>query len=397
MTRVRRTPYAVFYLEDHMPLDIDAIVAGDVPSTPISRYVLALAVLTGERYRLSRAELGLLMALPATAWVNEDDLDDAVELVPLQRAGLVVSDSEDPHLSALRERDEALRDNQWNVYAALYHYMTQWRGVRFSEGEGDGELLSSKSREAAGELVALHGQPPPAVVKSDAGDVLPLGRREPEGDLYRTLVARKTTRAFATDTPMTLDQLDVVLRYVFGVHGYARNAADDVCIKRTSPSGGGLHPIEAYPIVTNVEGAEPGIYHYNCGDHSLTKLEDVDGTEARGLATAFMCGQGYFGSAHVSIVLTARFARNHWKYRRHQKAYAGILMDAAHLSQTMYLVSAELGLGAFVTLAINGADIEERLGLDGVSEGVIAMTGCGPRAADKSPLELHFVASAADA
>src|SRR5437588_12277835 len=107
------------------------------------------------------------------------------------------------------------------------------------------------------------------------------------------------------------------------------------------------------------------------------------------MATSFMCGQSYFGSAHVSFVLTARFFRNHWKYRRHQRAYAGILMDAAHLSQTLYLVSGELGLGAFITIAINSRDIEEHLGLDGVSEGVIAMTGCGRRAPGESPLEVH--------
>jgi hypothetical protein len=50
-----------------------------------------------------------------------------------------------------------------------------------------------------------------------------------------------------------------------------------------------------------------------------------------------MAGQSFFGAAHVSFVLTARFARNHWKYRGHDRAYAGMLMDAAHLSQTLYL------------------------------------------------------------
>src|SRR5205085_9770337 len=91
-----------------------------------------------------------------------------------------------------------------------------------------------------------------------------------------------------------------------------------------------------------------------------------------------------------TFILTARFYRNHWKYRRHQKAYAGLLMDAAHLSQTLYLVSTELNLGAFVTIAINARDIEERLGIDGVTEGVIAMTGCGRRMPGESPLELRF-------
>jgi SagB-type dehydrogenase family enzyme len=159
-------------------------------------------------------------------------------------------------------------------------------------------------------------------------------------------------------------------------------------MKRTSPSGGGLHPIEVYPIISNVSGVPAGIYHYNVREHALALLSELQPREACATATEFACGQNYFGAAHVSFVLTARFYRNHWKYRRHQKAYAGILMDAAHLSQTLYLVSGELGLGAYLTIAINTRDIEGRLELDGVNEGAIAMTGCGLRARTPSPLEL---------
>ncbi len=52
-------------------------------------------------------------------------------------------------------------------------------------------------------------------------------------------------------------------------------------------------------------------------------------------------------------------------------------MDAAHLSQTFYLVCGELGLGAFITAAINSSNIEEKLGLDGFIEGALAICGCG--------------------
>jgi nitroreductase len=88
-------------------------------------------------------------------------------------------------------------------------------------------------------------------------------------------------------------------------------------------------------------------------------------------------------------VLVSRFARSFWKYRKHERAYGVLLMDAAHLSQTFYLVAAELGLGAFVTAAINGADAEERLGLDGFSEGALALLGCG-RPGERSELDPEF-------
>jgi SagB-type dehydrogenase family enzyme len=189
---------------------------------------------------------------------------------------------------------------------------------------------------------------------------------------------------------MSLDDLDTILRYVFGCHGYAGRSDGVVSIKRTSASAGGLHPVVAFPIVSNVEGVAPGVYHYNAGDHSLALLEGLTRDGARQLASESVCGQRYFGEAHVSFVLTARFNRNHWKYRRHPRAYAAILMDAAHLSQTLYLVAAERGLGAFFTDGINGRDIERRLELDGVEEGAIAVCGCGPRAAHRSPLEPEF-------
>ncbi len=75
--------------------------------------------------------------------------------------------------------------------------------------------------------------------------------------------------------------------------------------------------------------------------------------------------------------MTSRFYRNFWKYRKHQKAYGVLLMDAAHLSQTFYLVCTELGLGSFITAAINSTNIEQKLGLDGFIEGAIAICGCG--------------------
>jgi len=76
-------------------------------------------------------------------------------------------------------------------------------------------------------------------------------------------------------------------------------------------------------------------------------------------------------------VLAARFDRSFWKYRDHDKAYSAILLDAGHLSQTFYLVCAELGLGAFVAGAVNDATIDDRLGLRRFQQGAIAICGCG--------------------
>lgn len=375
----RRSPYAFFYLEDGDPSQ---------PHNARARMV-GIAVLTGARYELSDDEIDLLHSLSARRW-SECDPEAVSVAEALVEKGLVVSDLDDERHAALRRRDEDLMATQWNGYAALFHYMTRWSGVAFDESAESAATLKSRSRAAASALVEVHGWPPSEFAEFGPGPVVELPRIDREGGFYDALRRRRTTRSFDASTAMTLEQLDTVVRYVFGCHAYGRNSADAVCIKRTSPSGGGLAPIEVYLIVDGVDSVPVGIYHYNGRDHSLVQMEELSPGEGRALATKFMCGQWYFGGAHVTFILTARFYRNYWKYRRHPKAYPTILMDAAHLTQTLYLVSAHEHLGAFVTIAINDRDIEARLGLDGVNEGVIAMAGCGPATVDPSPLDMGF-------
>lgn len=387
MRNVRRTTYAFFTLENDYVFDAVSLLHGIVPAPTSAAQTAALAVLTGDRHRISRDDWTILMSIPSDRWVEEDQFDRRVIRRLLDMA-LVLSDTREGPLKELRERDEALTANAWHPYAALYHFATQWSGVTI-EGGTDGELAAQTSA-AVRELVAEYGPAPDEFSHVSSSTTISLPACVRPEPFYRTLSERRTTRTFDLERPMSLEDLDTVLRYVFGCHGYAGRGEGIACIKRTSASAGGLHPIIALPIVSDVEGVAPGVYHYNADDHSLALLKGSTRERARELAGRFMCGQHYFGQAHVSFVLVARFNRNHWKYRRHPRAYAGILMDAAHLSQTLYLVAAEQGIGAYFTLGINGRDIEAHLGFDGVERGVIAVCGCGPRSTHRSPLEPEF-------
>ncbi|HEY6940210.1 nitroreductase family protein, partial [Dokdonella sp.] len=91
--------------------------------------------------------------------------------------------------------------------------------------------------------------------------------------------------------------------------------------------------------------------------------------------------------AHVMVVPTSRFARTFWKYRRHPKAHRALILDVGHLSQTMYLAATELGLGAFITAAVNEVDIEQAFDLDPLEEGPLAVTGFGVRGAERNEVE----------
>jgi putative peptide maturation dehydrogenase len=385
MPQFRRTKYLFIYCEDRQLLDIVRLLRGQAVFAPL-RQILAISVLTAKEHPISRAELDLLLSIPSDQWVERNG-DEAHTLGDLALRGLVLSDQSDDRLRELRRADEVLSSSQWNVYAALYHFVTKWHDVDVNLP--DKPLNPDELQAETAAFVRAYG-PPPSHFHSAADPlaVTPLPLIEREGGLWETLAQRRTTRAFAPG-PLSAEELSLVLRYTFGCRGYSRVADGIAILSKTSPSGGALHPTEVYVLVRDVEGVEPGLYHYGAERHELELLVRLAPDESGSLATELASGQPFVRDAPALFLLTTRFYRSFWKYRRHQRAYAVLLMDAAHLAQTFYLVCAELGLGAFVTAAVNGTNIEERLGLDPFTEGALAMCGCG-RPAARGELDAEF-------
>jgi putative peptide maturation dehydrogenase len=382
MARIRRPRYLCFFCEDFPFLDIEQFLRGRMADV-VGRQLGAFSILCGESVELSAADLELVLATPSSEWVESADDVRARELA---RRGVLLMDEDDEDLVELRRRDERLTALNWNLESAVYHFTAKWSGVDLRQS---GAELEPPNSQAVRDFVEAFGMPPPAFHAVE-GDRIELPAVTREGDLYDVLLRRRTARSFDSTRELSLEELAAVLRYVFGYHGYARLLGEITTLKRTSPSAGGFHPVEAYPILLRVEGVEPGLYHYNGRDHALERIAALDPGGARELAAELVCGQTYFADAHVLVALAARFDRTFWKYRNHPKALAALLMDAAHLSQTLYLVCTEMGLGAFVTAAVNNADIEEHFGLDGYEEGVLAVCGFGKPADQPSPFDPVF-------
>jgi putative peptide maturation dehydrogenase len=386
----RRSNWVFLYRHDGSFVDVARLLAGEVIVAPVEQ-TLALSLLTGEESVLSDAELELLFAIPSSRWSDAVPGGSDGRLDRLVRLGLVLSDDPDSERAELLRLDERLVADHWHPYAALYHFMTRWRDV-------DVERLPDWMPQAPDPALtddelerSLGPAPAPFADRGSSRDLhrlpLPPMRRR----LFTTLARRKTSRTFDRHASVTLEQLGTALYLTFGCRGTAALSGGLVALKKTSPSGGGLHPIEAYPLVARVDGVDPGLYHYDPEAHGLRTIEQLSRSAARRVARELTAGQSYFADAHVLVVLAARFRRSYWKYRHHQRAYAVMLMDAGHLSQTFSLVCTELGLGAFVTAAVNDANAEERLGLDSAQEGVLAVVGCGVRSATPTDLEPEFV------
>jgi SagB-type dehydrogenase family enzyme len=197
--------------------------------------------------------------------------------------------------------------------------------------------------------------------------------------LERVLHARRTVRKFSRQ-PVPLDDLAGVVRGTWGETGWLDGGVLGRLTAKTSPSAGGLHPIECYVLAWNVLGLRPGLYHYDVRGDELRRLKAGNQREA---AIRAASGQRWIGGAGFLCVMTAVFTRTLWKYQ-FEVAYRVLWLDAGHLCQTFDLLATSRGLGAFQTAAIQDTFIERLIGLDGVTEFPLYLCGAGVPAKRKS-------------
>jgi putative peptide maturation dehydrogenase len=325
---------------------------------------------------LDQAEVLVLGTLSPVDWVARESVagTHGETLVDgLLEQGLLVAESVADHAES--HADERLRDQHWFGLSAVAHARSRWGNLDAAR-----EVAEAGMDKAQG-LRDKYGPPPPMLhERPDAGAPITLARqpRTPLDDLFDR---RSTCRNFDTSAVLSQAQFSHVVERVFGARGQVHGADDFDMLKRTSPSGGAMHPTEAYFIVHRVEGLAPGLYHYHPVEHAMRPLP-WSGTpeELREFARMAVGGQAWFSDSPVQVALVPRFARNYWKYQNHPKSYRVATLDVGHLSQTLLITATELGLGAYITAAINEIDIENAFGLTSYVESPLAVCGFGPRA-----------------
>lgn len=383
MPKWKRSKVVYLALDDEVVFNLAALLEGRIESTTASR-LCAFDLIRSQRIPISRQQLDVLAAIPSDAWVDSEELELAqpledAALRQLVDAGLLLlDDGSDRHRRAT-SIDQSLEAHLWHPDALFFHRMSRLQADdegRFKDVDiGD---VAARSAATAQDFVAEHGPPPPVQGEFD-GIAEPLDLPPPtdDGELTQVLRRRRTVRAFDVGKPLKQQHLSQMLHYTFGRFGDVELAPGVQLLKKCSPSGGSLHPMEALPLVLNVEGLTSGFYHYDGVRHRLVPLLALATAEARTAARDLGTGQLYVGEAHVVVALVARFPRNHWKYRQQSRTYGVMLMDAGHLSQTFYLMATQLGLGAFFSGAVDSRVIEDRLGLDPQEHGLIGICGCG--------------------
>lgn len=339
---------------------------------------------------VSLRELEILCSVSAEEWEEAAAVCEAFpcsldELEALVAKGLLICDSTDPDSILARSREEAFRGSNWSIEAAIYHQST--RHLLSTYRREPREVRLDKQEREFGKFVDRYGVPPAAFPEFSSGRGIELPRMEVEGDFWKVLYGRTTSRTYGPDATLALEDLAALLFNVFGCRETTRLAPDVELQRRTSPSGGGLHPIEAFPFVTRVEGLAPGLYHYRSRENSLALLDDQPVEQHADYASEICLGQEWAASAPLLVFLVARFERSFWKYRRNNRAYTVVMLDAGHLSQTFYLVAERLGLGAVFSAALDLERVDRSLGVDGSRVGTVGVCACGPKLAE-DPLRL---------
>lgn len=379
--QIRRCTTLFFELRDDSVFDLARLLAGGDGLRRRTRW-LALAPHLDAEVEVSEEEREWLGELSSSRWQSIDQVHPLpIWAERLIEQGLVISDQ--PQHVQHRRNDECVQQQRWWPLAALWHRSARW------SGEDSVATMEAHGLTTAEGMVGRLGAPPAEIVDRGEGGVearIALPRSTPV--TFDELLSRRVTcRNFDTQRPLSSILLGQMLERSVMASARIEVGHDTAFLKKPVPSGGSLHPTETYLLVQRVEGMTSGLYHYRPVDHALQPLQSppqplVD------FARRAVSGQHWFADAPVLVILVPRFLRSFWKYRNHAKAYRAMILDVGHIAQTLYLSATDLGLGAFVTSAINEVDIEQALGLDGLQDGPLAICGFGWRGEEMNNTEL---------
>ncbi|MHC2334810.1 SagB/ThcOx family dehydrogenase [Bradyrhizobium sp. USDA 4454] len=287
---------------------------------------------------------------------------------------LVEADATDRNTLRQAEGDDGLV--LWDFHDLLFH-------TRSTEGR-QANPLGGLYRHTG--LIA----PLPAIRPAWPGKTIKLPASDRTAStLEQRLHDRRSTRDFDDRKPITLAELATFLNSVARVRAkwsspleFADDGPEIEYTSRPYPAAGSAYELELYLAVANCDGLTPGLYHYDADAHALAAI-DVRPQYVEAMMQSAAFAMDASSRPQILITIAARFGRISWKYSA--IAYALILKDVGVLTQTLYLVATDLGLGG---CAIGTANIDlfaKMTGLDFHVEGPVGQFALGRGIAPSAP------------
>ncbi len=178
--------------------------------------------------------------------------------------------------------------------------------------------------------------------------------------------------------------LEVLTRILFCAAGLTRSKSvggEDYHF-RAAASAGALYPIEIYLAANDVDGLEPGLYHFSPADLKLRGLR-------RGKWRGYIAGAAgeapVLAEAGAILLVSAIFWRSTWKYRA--RAYRYCFWDAGTILANLLAATNADSLPAEIITAFEDAPIERLIDVDGEREGIVCMVALGRTENRRKPVE----------
>ena len=188
-----------------------------------------------------------------------------------------------------------------------------------------------------------------------------------EAKIWETILKRRSIRIYNSQKPLNLNILSNLL---WATQGITKEIGE--VNLRTTPSAGGLYPIETYLNVRHVENLQTGIYHFRPQFFDLEFLKSGDYSK---LLSQAALHQEMIESAQTTFIWTAIVERSKWKYL--QRAYRYIYLDVGHIAQNLYLSAEASGLGVCGIGSFIDNEVAEIVGIDEKKEIVVYLASIG--------------------
>lgn len=183
---------------------------------------------------------------------------------------------------------------------------------------------------------------------------LPEPRSTSDASLEHCLLNRRSIRSFR-QVPLSLEDVSQLLWAAQGITGEGHPG---IAHLRTAPSAGALYPLETYLVAGNVQGLEPGVYHYRPEQHDLVLTKA--GALRLELARAAL-GQDCVADGAATIVFAGVYSRTARKYG--QRATRYVHLEAGHAAQNVCLQATAIGLGSVTVGAFDDDEVKQVLAL----------------------------------
>jgi SagB-type dehydrogenase family enzyme len=179
--------------------------------------------------------------------------------------------------------------------------------------------------------------------------------------------------------PLDLEGLATLLYFAAGVTKRKSYPGGGEVLFRAAPSTGALYQTEVYVATGDVDGLEPGLYHFNPGDFALRRLRSGD---VRGALAEAAADERLARRAAV-VVLSAIYWRNTWKYQA--RGYRHLFWDSGTMLANLVATGNALGAAPRLVTGFVDDAVNHLLGVDVQHEAALELVGLGPEGTPAPP------------